>query len=286
VATQTIADAPAARARRRYRRMAARAGSAALAACLAAALGVGAAEPDPQATTAPVGSVPQRVMTELRAANAARAQRLQEQQDWALRKHELELLASVVRDQAQQAARDAAEAKRERARLQKQAAGVEARQAHLEQVEAMIDALAERLEKALAALATRSLPGLVPADRASAITDPAGRLAAAADRVAQAQRQTHRCGVELVVGDLDGQATTVKLLRAGGVAAWWMSLDATRSGTATVEEGKLMLSAARTPADVAAIRKAFDIAEARAAPDWVLLPAQHVGVAKTAGDRP
>jgi hypothetical protein len=116
----------------------------------------------------------------------------------------------------------------------------------------------------------------VPLDRAARITDPAARLTAAAHRLDDAQRQARRASVEVVEGTLGTRKLTVKLLRIGAVAAWWTTLDGRETGTAVTRDGRLALAPAFTPADAQAIAKAFAIIEGRAAPDWVLLPADHV----------
>jgi len=253
---------------------------------LAALLSLASAGPDKPPASQPAPPVAQRVLAELQAANAARRQLLQAEQDWALETERLELLESTVVGEAARLKAAAAEARREAAKLTGRAAGLRARQQRLEEVEAMVDAVSERLEKALEALAGRSLPGLVPPDRAAGITDPSARLSAAVDRLGQAEQQARKPNIELVVGALDGEPMTVKLLRAGGVAAWWTSLDGKRAGQAALTGGKLILTAARTPADAEAIRKAFAIAEGRAAPAWVLLPVHPLQGLPGGGERP
>jgi len=222
-------------------------------------------------TTQPAG-VSDRVLSELRAAHAARAQLLRAEQAWALDKEKLELLRGTLRDEAERLTAAAAEAARKESDLREQSADLQARRERLKQVEAMIDSLSERLEQALEALARRALPGLVPPDAAAHITEPARRLAAAADRLGDVERRARKSAIELVLGMLAGEEVTVKLLHAGGAVAWWTSLDGKQSGTAAMEEGKLVLSPARTAKDAAAIKKAFAIVEGRAAPVWLLLP--------------
>lgn len=222
-------------------------------------------------TTRP--AVAEQVMAELRAANAARARLLTEHQDWAGEKEKLALLKSTVLREADRQKAAASAARRAEADLRKRLAERQADQRRLRSVEAVVDALCERLEKALDELAKRSLPGLVPPDRAAGITQPARRLAAGTERLEEARRRTKRAGVEVVGGHLEGRRLAVKLLRAGGVAAWWLSLDGKLAGTAAVRDGRVVLRRVADERDVQAVRKAFAIAEGRAAPDWALLPA-------------
>jgi len=227
----------------------------------------GAAGAEP--TTQPVAK---RVLAELRSAGRARSQLLAERQAWAARKARLELLKStIVREAARQRAA-AAEARKAQAALQTRRARQKARKERLVSVEAMVDSLCERLERALAGLARRSLPGLVPPDRASAITDLQRRLAAGIERLDEAARRARRPAVEVVNGTLAGRTVAVKLLRLGGVAAWWLSLDGNLAGSAGVREGQVVLQPTADPRDTEAIRRAFDIAEGRGTPDWVILP--------------
>ena len=232
----------------------------------------GAAAPQEGASQAPRPSVPEQVTAELRAAHEARTQLTKEREEWAFEKQRLQLLASVVRSEAERFQALAEKARREATDLRTRTEDLTAAKRRLEHVEAMIDSLAERLEKAMEALAAKSLPGLVPPDTAAAITEPAKRLAADARRLDDLRRRTARADIELIVGTLSGRTVTVRLLRAGAVAAWWMTLDGKQTGAAAVESGKVILSPSKTPDEKAAIRKAFAIADGHAAPDWVLLP--------------
>jgi len=244
------------------------AGAGWLAVLLLAGSACAAAPPAPKQAPA----VAERVMAELRAANAARQQLLAERQAWAMEKEKLALLKTTVRGEAERFRAEAAKAKQAEAGLQKQLTDRRARQRRLQAVEAMVDALCERLEKALAALAGRSLPGVVPPDRAAGITEPGRRLAAAAGRLDDAERRAKQPAVELLSGTLAGRSMAVKVLRIGSVAAWWVTLDGKQAGTAAVEDGKLALHPVTKPADAQAIARAFTIVEGRATPDWLLLP--------------
>jgi len=239
---------------------------------LLSATAVGAqADPNQPADKRPVS---EQVMAQLRAAGEARAQRLKETQQWALEKQKLELLKATVARESRRHRAAAAEARQTETKLRARLEQHQARQQRLKAVEGVVDAICERLEKALDELAAKSLPGLVPPDRAAGITEPGRRLAAGVDRLRQVRRRTTQAAVEVVGASLDGQAVAVKILRAGGVAAWWLSLDGKKAGTAVVRDGQTILSAAADLQDTQAIRKAFAIAEGRGTPDWALLPVQ------------
>jgi hypothetical protein len=253
--------------------------------CLLLVLAAGAAGmsgepragPDlPALSTSP--SVSGQVLAELRAANEARAERLREEEAWALEKEKLELLAAAIRSEVARLRAAAEEARSEEADLRERTAGLRAKEDRHARIEEMLDTLSEVLEKALEELAGRSLPGLVPPDRAAAITEPAERFAAAVRRLEAAERQVRTSGIELVEGLLEGRATTVRLLRIGGVAAWWATLDEKQAGVAVRKNGELNLFPPGSSEDIEVIRRAFAIAEGRAAPDWVLLPVAGVGL--------
>ena len=218
--------------------------------------------------------VAKQVMSELRAAGEARAQLLKEQQQWALEKEKLELLKSTVMREAKLRRAAATKARQAETELRQRLEQHKVAQQRLKSVEGVVDALCERLEKALAKRAGKSLPGLVPPDRAASITEPGRRLAAGVDRLRQVRRRAKQAAVEIVSGSLENQTIAVKMLRAGGVAAWWLSLDGKQAGPATVRDGQVILTKATKLEDVQAIQNAFAIAEGRGTPNWALLPVQ------------
>jgi len=220
--------------------------------------------------------VSEQVLSELRAANRIRAQLMTENQAWEMEKQRLKLLKSTITGETARIKSVTAENRKKEAELRKRMTVDEKRQQRLKQIEAMLDAIAERLEQALDALSARSLPGLVPPDTAADITDPARRLNATASRLDQARQRSRTSSVELVVGHLDEKSSTVRMIRAGGIGAWWMSLDGGAGGTATIRDGKLVLKKIDTKEGMNEIRKAFSILEGRAAPDWIMLPAKQI----------
>ena len=240
-----------------------------LAACLLTLPFAVAAGPDDAQDAA---TVPEKVQAHLAAAHAARTELAKEREAWAMEKERLELLASTVRSEAERFRAAAEEAKSDEATLRSRTETLQAAKQRLEHLEAMIDTVAERLEKALDTLAATFLPGVVPPDVAAGVTDPARRLAAGAGRLDEARLRTQRSGIELVVGTLGERQVTIRLLRAGAVAAWWITLDGKQTGTAAVRDGKVILRPAKTPDETAAIRKAFAIADGHTPPDWILLP--------------
>lgn len=243
----------------------------ALCALLSALAVTARAQTNPPDANQPVA---RQVMSELRAAGEARGQLLKEQQQWALDKEKLELLKSTVIRETQRHLKAATEARQTETGLRRRLTQHKVAQQRLKAVEGVVDALCERLEKALAELAGKSLPGLVPPDRAAGITEPGRRLAAGVDRLRQVRRRAKQAAVEVVSGSLKKQTIAVKMIRAGGVAAWWLSLDGKQAGTAAMRDGQMILTLATRLEDTQAIQNAFAIAEGRGTPNWSLLPVQ------------
>jgi len=247
-----------------------------LVACLLALPLAGGAGPQNAARDA--APVPQQVQAELQAAHQARTHLAEETRAWTAEKERLDLLLSAVRRRTERLQAEAKEAEAARDELKKKLDTLSAETQRLETVRTLFDALSERLEKDLETLAAGALPGLVPPDAAAGVTDPARRLDAAVARLEETESRLATVTVEIVTGVLEGREVTVKLLRAGGAAAWWTSLDGDRAGTARREGDRLVLQTLAAPAAAEAIRKAVAVAEGRAAPDWTLLPAGHVEV--------
>jgi len=227
---------------------------------------------------APTPSTADRALLDLQAADAARAELVREDQAWADERASLELLADAVESEAKRLAAEAAEARARAANLRTQAADVGERGRRLAAVLAAFDALARRVESALDDVRAHALPGLVPEADVLAGADGAERLTAALRRLDEAEHQARRAAVELVAGELAGQAVTVRLLRAGAVAAWWVSLDGSRAGTARVQQGRVVLTPAPTADAAARIRTAVAVAQGHLAPRLVTLPVPAEGL--------
>jgi len=232
-------------------------------------LALGAAAP--AEGPAPTDDVPGQVLEELRAAAEARASLQEEEAAWAAERERLKLLLESVRAESERFAASAAEARRQAEPLQADLNDLEAERQREGRIRDMLARLAEELEVGLDEVAAGCPPGLVPAPSGAA-RDPAERFLAAVQQLEGAERRADEAAVQLVSAELDDQPAAVRLLRAGGAAAWWMSLDAARAGPAVVEDGALRLLPAPSPQDREAIVRAFDIADGRSAPEWALLP--------------
>ncbi len=242
--------------------------AAALAMLLAASAAAFAADADGSGRP----STADRVAAELRAARAARSRLLAERQQWQAEQARLELLRETVRREARRLEAAADNAARREAELRKRLARRQKRLDRLQALRQAVGGVCDRLAGALDKLAAQSLPGWIPPATAAAAADAAQRLTAASERLTEAERRAGTAGVEVVAGRLGGRTLAVRLLRAGGAAAWWVSLDGRQAGTASMAGGQLTLQPAATAEDAEAIRKAFAVAESRAAPDWTLLP--------------
>jgi len=218
-------------------------------------------------------SLPVQVLGELEQANTARAGLSKAQSQWQEEKQKIDLLLSTVRRQRDHYQARADRDNKLRREREKQLAAFETNRKRLADIEVMLDTLCERLEISLEKLRARNFPGLVPPDKAQRITDPGGRLVSAVRRIEETRLRAKNSAVELVVGSLEGEELTVKLLRAGAAAAWWISLDGLQAGTAKMNRDKLVLTSATGPGDVQNIQAAFNVVEGRLAPLWLLVPA-------------
>ena len=220
--------------------------------------------------------LPQKVISELEAADSSRARLVEEEQEWRSEKQRLELLLQSVRRETERLTSAANDADKRAEKLREQIAEVEDEHSRARAVEDMVVSVSQDLEDALQDLSSQSPPGLVPDASEDRPAEASARLSAAARRLDRAEQRLSDTSMELVTGDLDGKSMTVKLLRAGGVGAWWVSLDGTQAGTAVAGQDGLILQPAGSDDEVAAISHAVAIAEGRAAPEWVLLPAGHI----------
>lgn len=105
-------------------------------------------------------------------------------------------------------------------------------QQRAEAVEALEFRVVDRIHQALDRLAGTVPPGVVPARPEKPATTASGRVDAALDRLEATERQLAAVTVEVVEGRLRGTPLGVELLRFGGAAAWWISLDGTSAGWA------------------------------------------------------
>jgi len=240
--------------------------------------GNGVSQTAPSDRTPPL---PRQVLGELEQANSARAQLSKARSQWRGEKQKIDLLLSTVRQQRRHYQAQADRDNELRQKREKQLAAFETNRKRLADIEVMLDTLCERLEVSLAKLQARNFPGLVPPDKAQRITDPGGRLASAVRRIEETRVRSKNSAIELVVGSLEGEELTVKLLRAGAAAAWWVSLDGLQAGTAKMDRDKLVLARATGPGDVQAINTAFNVIEGRLAPVWLLVPLGQLQVTHT-----
>jgi hypothetical protein len=202
-------------------------------------------------------------LNDLRAAGQARSAQAAAEAAWRDERDRLVSLVAAAKAEAARLAEDATAAEQAAATAKAEAAAL-GDSDELARVEAILTAAGARLRDRLTDLAKAHPPGAVavPADPAF---DAAVRAIDASERAAA------QVAVEVVTGSLEGKPLAVRLLRAGGAAAWWASLDGVRAGTAAPGPDGVRLVAA-PPDEAAAIRRAVEIAEGRHAPAIVVLP--------------
>ncbi|MEC9464601.1 MAG: DUF3450 family protein [Myxococcota bacterium] len=142
--------------------------------------------------------------------------------------------------------------------------------------------LTSRVQAALENRLPTLPPGALPTPLIEGAT-PAEMLASAMKTMSEAERRAGQVSIELVEGTLGTEVRSVELLRLGGLAAWWSSLDGTEGGTATMRDGKLSLELASDGTVQQAISQAIRIARGRAAPSLVTLPYQPISVGREVG---
>jgi hypothetical protein len=217
------------------------------------------AEPDPAGTA----------FDQLRAANAARSAEAREWQAWQIESERTYALLDAVQGQVARLRADATAAREAAAKVRQEteAAGETRRQlARLDTVfAAQADAIGQGLDHARAA----SVPGAVPTmgDGGDART----RFANAVRALETAERAAAATEVEVVEGDLEGQARAVTVLRIAG-RGWWCEIDGARAGMIEPQAGRAKLVEVRDAAAAEAIRRAIAIAQGARPPELLLLP--------------
>lgn len=212
---------------------------------------------------ASTGSQALRVLSELQAANAARLETGRRRQ--AIDQARMELAAEAARLELEAARLEAEtlELRGQTRELEGQLGPLEARSRALAELERQV---AERIFRALEDLSRTVPPGVVPA----APEDPSD-LQAALDRLERTERQLRSVSVEVVEGRLNGEPTGVELLRFGGAAAWWASLDGEEAGWARMTEMGLVLE--KGPQDlVSRVSAALQMAKGRSTALPIALP--------------
>ena len=143
------------------------------------------------------------------------------------------------------------------------------------QLETLMSELTALVQLALEKRLPTLPPGALPTPLIEGAT-PAEKLASAMKTMSEAERRAGQVSIELVEGTLGTQVRSVELLRLGGLAAWWSSLDGSEGGSATMSNGKLTLELTSDAAVQQAIAQAIRIARGRAAPSLVTLPYQPI----------
>ncbi len=205
----------------------------------------------------------------LHAANQARSDRAREEAAWTLERQRLQAVLDATRIETTHVDHDAthAEAARDAARTRLASLGS---QSELDAVRTQLRQNGEQVAARLAALAATLPPGVIPT---VSPTGDEGTFDAAVRALEAAERSAGVLMVNVVTGQRDGKPEAVKMLRIGGAAAWWVSLDGTAAGTVRMEHGSVTLVAVADELARTAIMTALAQAEGRSPPQVDLLPA-------------
>ncbi len=206
----------------------------------------------------------------LRAANVARAELAREESVWRSERQRLQAAIAATRAEQARLAHHTAEIQSQtehtRAKLDALNAASE-----LDALRLRLGEASAQLNAALTALARTVPPGTVGVPAAGltgeAVFDAVIRALDASERAAGV------VAVEVVSGTRDSRSEAVKLLRVAGAVAWWVSLDGSAAGNASMIDGKLQLENAADERTRLDITLALAQAEGRAQPTIVLLPA-------------
>ena len=216
-----------------------------------------------------VGADPDSVLESLRAADAARKSDTAEAQAWAEEEARLRLLITTIRERT-----TAAERRRSNSQKKLQKLVAETPEPPAVSLQTGTVRIARDIDRALDALARRVPPGLIPR-RGTQRASPREALDQALHRLERAERGLGTVAVSIASGRLKGEPKSVEVLRLGGVAAWWRSLDGESGGEAQTIDGELKLHPMTDVATLEAIARASAIAKGRAAPQIVRLPVSY-----------
>ena len=208
-------------------------------------------------------------LAQLTAANAARAELAANEAKWLIERDRL--LALIAATQAEQArlerAATAAETERSEAITATKALD---HGNQLQAARAQVAESAARMRVQLQKLAVTLPPGTIATvDEKVTADDLFDAVIRAIDT---SERAATTVSVEVVTGQRDGHTEAVKLLRAAGAAAWWVSLDGQDAGIAHMNAGNLHLRSSPDRQEKDAIRSALAQAEGRSPPKLVVLP--------------
>jgi len=225
-------------------------------------------------TTVLPGEVPvsEKILHQLQSAGHARRTLLKEREEWAAEKQRLELLVSTVQQRSARYRKKTEENQKRIAEYGKKDRELADLRDRHQAVSEVIDQMAAWLKKQLDEMDTESIPGLV-APATEKADDPAGRLSSGVIRLTRSIERGRDSAIELVSGFIGEKEITVNLVRAGGVAAWWVSLDWNKAGVARVEDGRLILEPAAGFVEAGEIKKALEILKKRRSPELLILPA-------------
>lgn len=214
----------------------------------------------------------QRVVAALTEADEARQTEAAEAADWKRDQAKLELLIATNHQLIDAEQRRLAELESQLSQAQGRLP--EAPQAVLQAVATLAGACAERINDQLDRLARFNPPGVIDARKKDARSEEA-ELDHALHRLERAERAAASVEVRIITGELRGKPRSVEMVRVGGVAGWWRSLDGSEAGEIEVKEGKLILHLSPDPDLSEQIAIGLSIAKGKRASELVYLPLQY-----------
>jgi hypothetical protein len=235
---------------------------------LALCVGLSISDANAQPSTTKIAD---RILATLRAASESRSKNAQEAHTWKEERQRLNVLHQTVTQRIVQQEARAKKMRAEVVKLDKQNQALEPQRANITRLEILASNQARLIAEKLHALSLTLPPGVVPEARPQQ-SDPLDQLQAAMNRLEATENNLSNVAVELSTGILATKSIAVEVLRVGGAAAWWRSLDGKQAGQAEIKNGQVLLSLATSRSDRKAILMACDIAKGRAAPSIIALP--------------
>ncbi|MCK6438944.1 MAG: DUF3450 domain-containing protein [Planctomycetes bacterium] len=222
--------------------------------------------------------VSDQVLTELEAANRARSGLTREEAEWQREKQRLELLASTLENEITKLNKERKDSEATLEILRREASN-DPGDARLHERTELARECAQVIDDRLNTLSAETPPGTIP-DPSPTQSEPIALLESAGKRLGEAERRAGQFAVEVVTGRLGEHERAVKLLRLGGAAAWWISLDGKEAGSAAMQQGTLVLKHAKDEQEARNIREAVEIAEGLREPRFVILPVREFEIAR------
>ena len=229
---------------------------------------------------------PQQILDTLSKADRARSAESQAQAAWRQESQNLKALVASLQTALKQLKDQQAKEQSALSSEEAKAKALQDKEPPREALDAALTTLADEKEAKLNAFAAKLLPGIVPAAATTKTSSPLERLQDIARRLRTTKSELSKWDVAILDGQRGGKTVAVKVLRCGGVAAWWQSLDGSAQGVAAWDGNGLTLHDASNPESAKQIETALAIIEGRRVPELITLPFDKAKRTEQSGAKP